>query len=255
MAKYFSAERIAEWNAGREEVYRQFRDLQERFITRNYKNHRGAEFAKHGFCRRLETLVQTIDQVYELLPPEQEDIPPRDNVVRATIAIQAFTMNAFGCLENIAWIWLHEKDVKNGNGTPLEPREVGLGKKKLHKSLTPEFRAYLDSKKEWLGNLISFRDSLAHRMPLFIPPHVVPKANVAKYNEIERAKFEEPARSDTNEYEKLNVEQLKLCQFLPGMTHSIYEEAPQVEFHSQLLNDYVTVDEYGRTLLDELVRV
>jgi hypothetical protein len=30
--------------------------------------------------------------------------------------------------------------------------------------------------------------------------------------------------------------------------------SPQVEFHSQLLNDYVTIDEYGRTLLEELDR-
>jgi hypothetical protein len=36
------------------------------------------------------------------------------------------------------------------------------------------------------------------------------------------------------------------------MTHSIYEQAPSVEFHSQLLNDYVTIDEYGRTMLEEL---
>jgi hypothetical protein len=200
-------------------------------------------------------MINTIDQVYELLPPEQDEIPPRDNVVKAAIAIQAFVMNAFGRLENIAWIWLYEKDVKNGNGTPLDPTEVGLGKKKLRNSLTPQFRSYLDGKKKWLANLISLRDSLAHRIPLFIPPYVVPIANVAKYNELEKATFEEPAGSDPNEYEKLKAEQLKLCYFLPGMTHSIYEEAPHVEFHKQLLNDYVTVDEYGRTLLEELARV
>jgi hypothetical protein len=39
-----------------------------------------------------------------LLPPAQEKIPERDVVVDAAIAIQAFTMNAFGCLDNIAWI-------------------------------------------------------------------------------------------------------------------------------------------------------
>jgi hypothetical protein len=120
MANYFSARRIAELNAGHEEVYRQFKDLQERLCLRTYKSDRGAEYAKHGFCRRLETLVRTIDQVYELLPPAQEEIPDRENVVDATIAIQAFTMNSFGCLENIAWIWLYEKNVKNGDGTELD---------------------------------------------------------------------------------------------------------------------------------------
>jgi hypothetical protein len=192
--------------------------------------------------------------LFRLLPPELEQIPPRDDVVDATIAIHAFTTDAFGCLENIAWIWLYEKDVKNEDGTALDLREVGLGKKKFRKSLTPQFRAYIDGKQEWFGNLISFRDSLAHRIPLFIPPYVIPKLNVAKYDELEKAKFIEPALSDPVEYEKVNAEQLKLCQFLPGMTHSIYKDAPQVEFHSQLLNDYVTIDEYGYTLLEELDR-
>jgi hypothetical protein len=252
MTKYFSAERSAELNANHKQVYRQFRELQDRFFLRTYKSERGAEYAKHGFCRRLDTLVRTIDQVYELLPPQQEEIPDDKNVVGAAIAIQAFVMNAFGCLENIAWIWLYEKNVRNGNGTELDPKDVGLGKKKFRKALTQQFRDYLDTdkKKEWLGNLINFRDSLAHRIPLYIPPYVVPKDNIAKYKEFEKAKWE---TSDPQEYEKIKVEQLKLCQFVPAMTHSIFD-APQVEFHSQLLNDYVTIDEYGRTLLDELDR-
>ena len=158
MTKYFSAERIAELNANQKQVYRQFRDLQERFFLRTYKSQRGEEYAKHGFCRRLDTLVRAVGQVYELLPPQQEEIPDDKNVVDATISIQAFVMNAFGCLENIAWIWLYEKNVRNDNGTELDPKEVGLGKKKLRKALTQQFRDYLDKdeKKKWLGNLIDF---------------------------------------------------------------------------------------------------
>ena len=95
---------------------------------------------------------------------------------------------------------------------------------------------------------------LAHRIPLYIPPYVVPKANIAKYNDLEKKKWEEPAISDPVEYEKAKKAQLDLCQFVPGMMHSIFEESPQVEFHSQLLNDYVTIDEYGLTLLEELDR-
>jgi hypothetical protein len=254
MAGYFSAKRAAELNAERNEVEKQFRELRDRIHTRTYKTNRGAEFAKHGLSRRLDTLVRAIDQVYELLPPEQEEIPPRDNVVDASMAIQAFVMNAFGCLENIAWVLVHEKDIKGKGGAELGPMEVGLGKKYVHKRLSKEFSALLTKHQDWLANLISFRDSLAHRIPLYIPPYTVPQQNVEKYNQLDKKKWEEPARSDPKEYEKLKTEQLKLCRFVPGMTHSIFEEAPQVEFHSQLLNDYVTIDEYARTLLEELDR-
>jgi hypothetical protein len=98
MARYFSAKRIAELNAGRDEVKRQFRDLRDRLHTRTYKTNRGAEFAKHGLCRRLDTLVRVIDQVFNLLPPEQDEIPLRDKVLDASMAIHAFVMNAFGSI-------------------------------------------------------------------------------------------------------------------------------------------------------------
>ncbi len=60
-----------------------------------------------------------------------------------------------------------------------EKSDVGLGKKKLRKSFTPKFRTYRDGKKEWLGNLIDFRNALAHRIPLFIP--LIPRSLVKKY--------------------------------------------------------------------------
>ena len=85
MARYFSDERIAELNAGRDQVRAQFTELRERLALRTYKTEKGAEFAKHGLCRRLETLARTIDQVYELLPPEQEEVPDREEAIQARI--------------------------------------------------------------------------------------------------------------------------------------------------------------------------
>lgn len=253
MARYFSDQRVDELNDGQDEIRAQCADLREKLVSRTYKTKRGAEFAKHGLSRRLQTMARAIDQVYELLPPEQEEIPELETVIDATIAIQGFLMNAFGCLENIAWVLLHEKNIKKGNGTELGQHDVGLGKRDFRKKLSPEFRAYLDGKKDWLGNLIDFRDSLAHRIPVYIPPYAVPKDNQAKYEELEKAKWVEPAKSNPEEYEKLKAEQLALCQFIPGMMHSIFE-TPQVEFHTQLLTDYVTIDEYIRTMLEELDR-
>jgi hypothetical protein len=255
MPRYFSEKRIAELYHGYDEVERKFRELQDRICLRTYKTNRGAEFAKHGLLRRLDTMIRAIDQVYELLPPEQEEIPSNDKVVQASMAVQAFVMNAFGCLDNIAWILVHEKTIKGKGGAELLPAEVGLGKKFVQKKLSKGFSALLKKHQTWFANLVSFRDSLAHRIPLYIPPHTVPKPNIKRYNELEKAKWEEPAKSDPEEYERVKAEQLKLCQFVPGMMHSIFEDSPQVEFHSQLLNDFVTIDEYARGLLDELDHV
>ena len=42
-----------------------------------------------AWSRRLGTLVRAVDNVFELLPPESEEIPERDVVVDATISIQS----------------------------------------------------------------------------------------------------------------------------------------------------------------------
>jgi hypothetical protein len=254
MAGYFSTTRVAELNAGRDEARRQFDDLRDRLFTRTYKTDRGAEFVKHGLGRRLDILVRAIDQVWQLLPPEQEKIPPHDDVVDAGMAIRAFLMNAFGCLDNIAWVLVNEKNIKGKWGAELEPKSVGLGKRAVREHLSKEFLTVVDRHADWFANLINFRDSLAHRIPLYIPPYIVPEANIEMYNQLEKAKWEEPARSNPKQYEKLKTEQLELCNFVPGMTHSIFEQAPSVEFHTQLLTDYATIDEYVRAMLEELDR-
>src|ERR1043166_783531 len=107
MGAYFSAERVQQLLAGQQDVHLHYHQLREKMVLRTYKTERGAEYAKHGFCRRLETLVRSIDRVYDLLPPTQETIPERDVVVDAAIAIQAFTIKAFGCLYNLAWSWVY----------------------------------------------------------------------------------------------------------------------------------------------------
>ncbi len=38
------------------------------------------------------------------------------------------------------------------------------------------------------------------------------------------------------------------------MTHSLSEEAGEIVFHSQLICDYFTADEFGRAMLEELDR-
>jgi len=88
--------------------------VRERYVLRTYRTGRGHEYATQGLCRRLDTLVRAINIVLDLLPPEREDIPDQDEVVAVTIVIQSFMFNAFGCLDNLAWIWVYERGVPRG---------------------------------------------------------------------------------------------------------------------------------------------
>jgi hypothetical protein len=254
MAAYFSAESIETLASGREEVHAKFVDLRERYSWRDYKSDRGREHATHGLCRRLSLLVRCIDQVYEALPPEREDIPERHETAKAEIGIHSFVLNTFGCLDNLAWIWVYEKNVRGPHGDDLSPKSVGLGSKQVRDSFTDEFRSYLDGFQKWVDHLKDFRDSLAHRIPLYIPPYIVAPKSVDEYKRLEQTMVDALQRGDLTEHERLRSEQRKLVCFRPWMTHSYYEQAPAVLFHNQLLQDYLTVDELGRTMLRELDR-
>ncbi len=254
MAPYFSEKQLAELHWGRQKLVGQQLRMQLRLETRKYKSERGREYAFHGFGRRLGLLVGAIDQVFTLLPPERESIPKREEVVNATIAIQSFVFNVVGCLDNLAWIWVYEKDVKDKDGGELDPKSVGLWKthKQVRASLSSSFQEYLNSREAWFESLRDFRDSLAHRIPLYIPPYAVEKSNIDEHDRLEQEANAALQRLNHQEYDRLRGEQRKLGVFRPWMTHSLVEQAPGVVFHFQLLSDFATIDEMGSKIFDEL---
>ena len=121
----------------------------------------------------------------------------------------------------------------------------------MRASLSGEFRSFLDGQKEWLGNLIGFRDGLAHRIPLYIPPYVIDEVAAEQHKVLDASAIAALLAGDRVEYDRLRGEQQALGRFRPWMTHSVYEEAPTIIFHKQMLHDYVTVDTYCWTLLEE----
>ena len=241
---------------GRSDVQRQFRELQELYLRRNYKTRRGREYAHQGFCRRLDELARAVDFVFDLLPPGLDEIRDKDNVVAATMLIQSFVLNASGCLDNLAWIWVYETDLKSPQGAEIDPKWVGLGESYTHlrKSFSRPFRKHLRSRRKWFHHLAEFRDSAAHRIPLYIPPYIISETHAPRYNELGNECIEAMRQGDYEKYDKLRAEQKKLGRFLPWMSHSLIEKSPTAVFHFQLLQDYATIDEFGRKILEELAR-
>jgi hypothetical protein len=112
-------------------------------------------------------------------------------------------------------------------------------------------QAYLSGRESWFEYIVDFRDALAHRIPLFIPPHRIPPENHAAYAALEKRML---AAHDPNEYERLKAEQLKLVVFQPVTKHTLYDDNPPVIFHFQLLQDFGIVEEIGEKMLLELKR-
>src|ERR1700730_4731437 len=139
MASIFSEAQIVELYERKSKANEAYANLLQRYLVRTYQHNRAAEHALHGFSRRLGTLIRAINLVFDLLPPALDTIPERDTVVDATIAIQSFVLNTFGCLDNLAWIWVYEKPVTKSDGTELDPQSVSLGSKVVRGTFSREF--------------------------------------------------------------------------------------------------------------------
>ena len=252
----FSPAQIEDLRVGLSEIGPKFSALQERIVVHGFRTEGAREHADHGLARRLGTMARCIEQTFELLPPDLATIPERSTTLDASINIQAFVMSAFGCCENMAWIWVHERDVRLPDSQPLPPARVGLGANYPHvrAALTPSFRDYLDSRADWFAHLKDFRDALAHRIPLFIPPYTVNTADVGQYHALEAAANHALRRHDFAGYERLQADQMALTRFQPIMAHSLLGGAGVVVFHYQLLADFGTIEEMAGVLFDELGR-
>lgn len=253
---FFTEEQVADLHTGLEEAQANFRAIRTSYIAHQFRDPRAREFATHGFGRRLGHLIHSVERVFELLPPHLDEIPDRRITIEATTHIQAFVMNAFGCCDNLAWVWVSEKEVRRPNGGELLRSEVGFAphQRAVRASYHPEFVAYLDEIAQWFELLKDFRDSLAHRIPLYVPPYVVDPNDADAYARLGEEAKEALRNGNLAEYDELLARQKGLGSFCPIMTHSFTERAGSVIFHAQLLADFSTVHALAEKLLAELNR-
>jgi hypothetical protein len=249
MTAYFTAEALEQMDREYSQVRVRYEDLLRRYLSHEYKSDLALANASQGFLRRASSLARAIELVFKALPPGRdiEDIPEREEVVDATIAIQSSVFNTFGCLDNLAWIWVYEKGMK------IQPTDVGLWRKHVRSSFSVEFRAYLEGHRNWFDAMKELRDSLAHRIPLYIPPYTVIQSHADEHNRLERAANEALRRLDLDEHDRLESEQKKLGRFRPLIGHSL-DGSNAVVFHPQLLANFNTVYELGQKMLEELDR-
>jgi hypothetical protein len=253
-AMYFSDQALQELQNTQREIAWKCQCLVQSYLTRDYKDSRAQEFAMHGFARRLKTLARCINNVFKILPPDRTEPATNDEIFDAMINIQAFVFNLFGSIDNLAWIWVQEKPVRNKDGSEIPRNWVGLRKdnKFVRGSLSTEFQEYLKGLDTWFDHLEDFRHALAHRIPLYIPPYAIPMDKEAAYRQLDDRMTDARIRSDFPECSRLRAEQEALGIFVPEMTHSFEEQSGAVSFHPQLLTDFLTIEGLAQQMLKEL---
>jgi hypothetical protein len=226
--------------------------LMMKFVAHRFAEAKAGEYASQGFARRIQTVRRCIENVFKIVPPNAVRVPSKQRLHDAQINIQAAIANIYGCVDNLAWVWVYERRLSKH----IKPRQVGLRKHnvQVRASLSEDFRAYLDTLEKWFEYLADFRHAVAHRVPLYIPPGSVRSKEVEAYNELDRRMAEALNCFRPDEYERLSAEQSKLLVFQPIVGHSFTEMKSPYYFHPQLISDFLTVEELGDKMLAELTR-
>ncbi|MES2032532.1 MAG: hypothetical protein V4466_00010 [Pseudomonadota bacterium] len=198
------------------------------------------EMMKHGVCRRISDLKHGLARVFEIIPLQDAD-PSRDAIWDATAFLQAFVINVFGTMDNLAWLWRLEADVRGRNGQPLPRNRIGLtpDNADLRASLSARTQAYLAGTDAWFDYLEGYRHALAHRIPLYILPKQLNDDEAAEFARLE-GQVGAPAW-DWDQWGAVLAAQRRLGVFEPVMMHSFGEGAHPVRFHGQMVCDFSTV--------------
>ncbi|MGX9963428.1 hypothetical protein ACVFYP_08885 [Roseomonas sp. F4] len=193
------------------------------FCSHTYRASKSKEYAVQGFCRRLKIMRRCIENIDAKIKIHSVcDVDDEDRL-DASINIQAFTLNSFGALDNLAHVIVEEKQLRSSSGGVLRPEYIGLMPKntEVRSALSLEFFSYLKSLDEWMENLKKFRDALAHRIPIYIPPGISNNSNAAE------------------------------SYFAPVYAQSLNEDNKVIFFHAQLVADFRTVEQIAwRTIIE-----
>jgi hypothetical protein len=229
--------------------------LQQRCMEYRFGNEQAKENAVHGFSRRLSGLVRCIENTFGAIPPELEGVPTSDAVHDTEIQVQAFIVNVFGCLDNLAWVWVLERNITKANGEPVPPEWIGLRTPNtlVRNSPSNELRKYLEDAAPWFEYLEDYRHALAHRIPLYIPPFAIDPKNEVRYRELEEEITSLIIKGQLEEASALKRERDGLKFFRPFIVHS-WGRAQPMEYHVQMLADFKTIEAISAKLLDELAK-
>lgn len=200
-----------------------------------------------GVGRRLAVLKNAVATIFGLFSPLQ--VPPLKHEVLTDVQINlhAFVINLSGVFDNWASAFLlrHGLIARVGHY-----RDIGMFKAKTQALLPTPLREYVTSESiaKWHKEyLTGYRDALAHRIPLYIPPAVWKPTDAETYNALEEQKQRLLSEQQWEQLDKLWAEQDALGEPCFYFMHefSAATSARPVMLHPQLISDGMTVVEFG----------
>jgi hypothetical protein len=149
-------------------------DLRSDVMAYEWSTKEAERLSWYGLGRRLSHLEHIVRRIYEIFPVGQTIVPRR--VLRDGDAfLQSHVINVFGTLDNLANLWHYECRPKSKKNKGFSHIDIGLipddkgQRKEFITTFSQSVQTRLDQAVPWFDYLKSYRHSLAHRVPLYIP--------------------------------------------------------------------------------------
>jgi hypothetical protein len=204
------------------------------------------EYLLHGVARRLGTIQKCLQNIFALYPIDTSAPLTTDIAQDTTINLQAFVINVYGIQDNLAWVFVHENEIK------LNHLNVGLFKHACLELFPPTIRAFLKEDRIETWHQVyakDYRDALAHRIPLYVPNAQLTKDEEKYDRELSAQWSVLIAKGDLAEAEMAHVKRMKLGSPAPYFLHS-YRSNSYMHLHPQVIADTATVHQVTNLFLD-----
>ena len=240
-----------------QEYYKNLHGLQQLMMDtvvagQSSSHERVREHLMHGVSRRIKVMEKSIRNIFQQFP--LETVRPLSNEILSDVQINlhAFMINLYGIFDNWAWAFVFKHNLLQEIG---DRKNVGLFNQIAKRYLPEPLKDYVskDSIKNWHDSYLkSFRDALAHRIPLYIPPAEFTYEDGAKYNELEAKKMELIKSHDWGQLEELEKKQANIGNPSFCFLHSYNADEASIPIllHPQLLSDSASVVEFGNLFLE-----
>jgi len=251
---YYKADDVSMMLTKLVELSEQRRKLDRLLLLHDFNSQKGKEHCHHGLLRRIKVLSRNVENVFNLLLPDMEGRPSSEVTIDATTNLHAFYINLFGACDNLAWILVFEQNIRTTAGTDIPRNHVGVRRKNrsVRAGMSNELKAEFAKFEDWFDHVEEFRDSLAHRIPLYIPPFVVKSDRAEDYHRLDDEAWAALQNYDVEGSKEKREEQKALTIFRPWFTHSFSEGSPHMAIHPQLLADFGTILELSEAVAKEI---
>ena len=210
---------------------------------------RAGEYLRFGAGRRISVLLRSLTRIFEIFPIRLERPLPFREITDVQIYLQASVMNLSGLFDNLAWAFVSFHELERQVGGKFG---VGFHREETQKFLPQELKDYVlnEQHQTWHRDYLkNYRDALAHRIPLYVPPAQFTHEENARYSELEIDKLTCLRERNFDRLAQLEEEQRMLGKAMPAFLHSLGEgrALTPILLHPQLLSDAAGVIEFGDT--------